>query len=622
MKPARLLLVALGFALTVVACSDATPSTTSRSPSSTTTALTTPGVTEPAPTMTADLAELRFGEFLEASYAQLLVRDPENLTSLGVAADYGLRNDRLKDWSPAFLAETQALEAAILDQLRSYERAELAAEDRVSYDVYEWYLDQQVRGHRFAYHQYPVHYFGNSYNFNLLLFLTEEHPLDTVADAEDYLARVAAIDDQVEGLLERLRIADDRGIVPPTLIVNWTIGTLREDLGGTTSPSTVDVTRLPLYTAFEGRIGSVAGLDEATRTDLLERAEAAIGNSFVPAWIALIDHLRQILPRAGDDPGVWRLPDGDEYYEWLLRDHTSTAMTPNEVHQLGLAEVARVESELRAAFDRLGYPSDGSISELRRRARNEAGTLDGTGTAGRDRVVDAYEGLIEQAEVVLRDSFGLWPTADVTIVAEPAGRGGYYVSGSVDGTRPGAFHAGVGGNISRLTMPTITYHEAVPGHHTQIAIAQELELPTFRRYIQYNGFAEGWALYAERLAAEAGLYTNDVYGDIGRLELELLRAARLVVDTGIHSLGWSHREAKQYMDATISGWSHEVERYMVLPGQATGYMIGMLAMFDLRDQATAAGITELADFHDLVLGGGSMPLDVLEATFKSTVAGG
>ena len=213
-------------------------------------------------------------------------------------------------------------------------------------------------------------------------------------------------------------------------------------------------------------------------------------------------------------------------------------------------------------------------------------------------------------------------TADVGIVAEPAGRGGYYVSGSVDGSRPGAFHAGVGGNISLLTMPTITYHEAVPGHHTQIAIAQELDLPTFRRFIQYNGFAEGWALYAERLAAETGLYTNDVYGDIGRLELELLRAVRLVVDTGIHSLGWSHREAKDYMDARISGWSHEVERYMVLPGQATGYMIGMLEILDLRDDAAASGITDLAEFHDLVLGGGSMPLEVLETTVAGSLGGG
>ncbi|MDJ0960212.1 MAG: DUF885 domain-containing protein [Acidimicrobiia bacterium] len=623
MTRARMLTIALVLAVIATACSSTTTST-SATPSSAvaTTEVATEGPASSSPASAPDLGGLPFDEFLEASFARLLVRNPENLTSLGVAADYGLGNDRLNDWSPAFLEETQALERSILEQLRTYDRSVLPTGDQVSYDVYEWYLDQQVRGHPFAYHEYPVHHFVNSYNFNLILFLTEEHPLATVADADDYITRLEAIRPQVNGLLERLRISDEMGIAPPALIVNWAIGTLREDLGGTTTATDVRTDRLALFTAFEERLDGVAGLDEAMRADLLDRATRVLAESFVPAWISLIDHLRDILPRSGDDPGVWRLPDGDDFYAWLLRDHTSTAMTPDEVHQLGQREVGRVEMELRAAFDRLGYPSDRSIGELRQRARREAGSLDGTGSGGRDRVVATYEGLIAQAEVTLRDSFGLWPSADVGIVAEPAGRGGYYVSGSVDGSRPGAFHAGVGGNISLLTMPTITYHEAVPGHHTQIAIAQELDLPTFRRFIQYNGFAEGWALYAERLAAETGLYTNDGYGDIGRLELELLRAVRLVVDTGIHSLGWSHREAKDYMDARISGWSHEVERYMVLPGQATGYMIGMLEILDLRDDAAASGITDLAEFHDLVLGGGSMPLEVLETTVAGSLGGG
>ena len=184
-----------------------------------------------------------------------------------------------------------------------------------------------------------------------------------------------------------------------------------------------------------------------------------------------------------------------------------------------------------------------------------------------------------------------------------------------------SFHAGVGGQIAAYTMPTITFHEAVPGHHTQIAIAQELELPTFRRFIQYNGFAEGWALYAERLAADAGLYGADPYGDIGRLELELLRAVRLVVDTGIHSLQWSRADAQDYMERTISGWSHEVERYMVLPGQATGYMIGMQTILNLRDEVVDNGPLDLASFHDLVLGGGSVPLGVLESVVEGAAAG-
>jgi uncharacterized protein (DUF885 family) len=171
-------------------------------------------------------------------------------------------------------------------------------------------------------------------------------------------------------------------------------------------------------------------------------------------------------------------------------------------------------------------------------------------------------------------------------------------------------------------MPTVTYHEAVPGHHTQVAIARELGLPTFRRYVEYNAFIEGWALYAERLASELGLYEDDPYGNIGRLELELLRAVRLVVDTGIHAMRWSGQTAHDYMSETISEWSHEVERYMVYPGQATGYMIGMQIILELRDQTAADGTLDIAAFHDAILGGGSMPLSVLTAVVEKALDGG
>ncbi len=577
---------------------------------------TVPGL--PAGDVT-EFDDLAFPDFLEASYELLLLRAPEFLTSLGVSADYGLRNDRLNDLSPGYLEQTQALEVEILDQLRSFDRETLTAAEEVSYDVYEWYLDQQVRGHRFAYHDYPVHHFVNSYNFNLILFLSEEHPLENADDAEDYITRLSLIDDQVTQLLERLEISEGMGIYPPAVIVAWTSSTLQNDLGGTRDPAAVRVTRLPLYEAFETRIELIESIDPATRTDLLTRAEAELEASFVPAWVALIDHIEGIRAEASPEAGVWRLPEGDAYYEYLLRDHTSTDLTAGEIHQIGLENVARVEAELRAAFDLLGYPADATIGELRGRARNDAGFFDGSSAPGD--VVGEYTTLIDRASTRMRGFFSLWPEAEVEIVPEAAGRGGYYVAASVDGSRPGAFHAGVGGQIAAYTMPTITFHEAVPGHHTQIAIAQELELPTFRRFIQYNGFAEGWALYAERLAADADLYIDDPYGNIGRLELELLRAVRLVVDTGIHSLQWSRAEAQDYMDQTISGWSHEVERYMVLPGQATGYMIGMQTILSLRDEAVDNGVLDLASFHDLVLGGGSVPLGVLESVVEDANAG-
>lgn len=627
---------AMALSLVLTACTGAASSTTVPDDSSTTivTLLPAPSATAPVTTPTtidtgllelAALDGLDFGDFLEKSYQILLFRSPQFLTSLGVSADYGLRNDRLDDLSPSYLRQTQALEAGILERLRAFDRSALLPGDRTSYDVYEWYLDQQVRGHRFAYHDYPVHHFVNSYNFNLILFLSEEHPLNSVEDAEDYITRLSQIDDQVSQVLERLRISEAIGVLPPSIIVTWTSGSLQEDLGGTRDPSAVRVTRLALYTAFAERLEGVEGIDDPMRESLLDRVEAELVASFVPAWVTLIDHMEGIRSLAGTEAGVWRLPDGDEYYKYLLRDHTSTELTAEEIHQVGLDGVARVEAELRLAFDRLGYPEDASIGDLRHRAADDGGFLDGSSTAGAEKVVAAYTALIARAEDVSREFFNLWPVAEVEIVPEAAGRGGYYVAASVDGFRPGAFHAGVGGPIASYTMPTVTFHEAVPGHHTQIAIAQELDLPTFRRFIQYNGFAEGWALYAEKLASEMGLYENDPYGDVGRLELELLRAVRLVVDTGIHALRWSREEAHAYMDDKIDGWSPEVERYMVLPGQATGYMIGMQAILDLRrqwEESAEEGMLDIAAFHDLVLGGGSIPLGVLEAVVEGARASG
>lgn len=626
--------LAIVLSIVVSACTGASSETSPPPETSTTAAVTgSTQVSDPAASSTATtttvavtaeltaLDGLAFDDFLEVSFEMLLVRSPQFLTSLGVSDQVGFRNDRMDDLSPQYLGETQALEVGILDRLNTYDRSSLSARDALSFDVYEWYLDQKVRGHRFAYHDYPVHHFVNSYNFNLILFLSEEHPLSTIEDAEDYITRLSQIDEQVEQVLERLRISEEMGVMPPSIIVAWTSGALQEDLGGTRDPGAVRTSRLALYTSFADRLEAVEGIDEPTRASLLDRVETELAESFVPAWVALIDHMEAIRAQASSDAGVWRLPDGDAYYEWLLRDHTSTDLTAGEIHQLGLDGVARVERELRSAFNRLGYPEDASIGDLRRRAADDAGFLDGSSAGGREEVIGEYDRLIAQAEEVGADFFNLWPEARVGIVAEAAGRGGYYVAASVDGSRPGAFHAGVGGTIAAYTMPTITYHEAVPGHHTQIAIAQELDLPTFRRYIQYNAFAEGWALYAERLAAEMGLYENDPYGDIGRLELELVRAVRLVVDTGIHSLGWTRKEARDYMDETISGWSAEVERYMVLPGQATGYMIGMQTILDLREQLAADGMLDIAAFHDTVLGGGSMPLSILEAVVEDSING-
>lgn len=626
-------------ALFVAACSGKTAGDTTTSvrvsstsavegrSSTTTTTGATPTVAETTTTVTEEVVAessgptgLAFGDFLEESYNILLLRDPELVTSLGVAGLLGVRNDQLNDYSDEFIKRTQVIERETLEQLRTVERDSLERSEQTSYDVYEWYLDQQVRGHQFMYHEWPVHHFVNSYNFNLLLFLEEEHQIKSVEDAEDYISRLNQLERQVGQVVEGLRIRESKGILPPGVIVDWTVETLGDDLANAIRLESVRPEALPLYTSFEERLDQVVGLSGDEKRELLESALQAVRESFAPAWIELRDYMMSIRQEAPDDAGVWRLPDGDAFYEYLLRWHTSTDLTPEAIHELGLQQVERVEAEMGTALNSLGYPSDRSLVDLRQRANEGAGFLSGSTPEGQDEVLATHYALISEVEELARPLFGIWPEAAVEVVPDQGG-GGFYIAASFDGSRPGLFHAGAGSQVSLLTLPTVNYHEAVPGHHTQIAIAQELDLPTFRRVIQYNAFAEGWALYAERLAWELGVYEDDPYGNIGRLELELLRAVRLVVDTGIHSLGWSRSEAHAYMDQVIPTMSGEVERYMVLPGQATGYMIGQQEILRLRDEAHArlGDDFEIAEFHKVVLGSGSLPLSILEQVVSDGV---
>jgi uncharacterized protein (DUF885 family) len=283
---------------------------------------------------------------------------------------------------------------------------------------------------------------------------------------------------------------------------------------------------------------------------------------------------------------------------------------------------------MRQVFDELGYPQDGSLSELMGRATQEAGSYDTHSESGKKQVVVAYEALLDGVEQRLDEVFAIRPQAEVEVVGDLSfgGGGGFYVPASLDGSRPGAFHTGVAGSrVSKLAMPSVAYHEAIPGHHFQIAIAQERDLPLFRTDVFFNGYAEGWALYAERLAWELGLYEDDPYGNLGRLQLELLRAVRLVTDTGIHAMRWTRREAQAYMNEALGdpggGLSGEVDRYIVLPAQATGYKVGMLKILELRQRA----MEELGDqfdlkaFHDVVLGNGALPLDILDGLVEDYI---
>jgi len=574
----------------------------------------------------ADLEGLPIDEFFDESYKQLLLRYPERLTELGISEWFGLRNDQLNDISDKYVRETQQLEAAILDLLQTYDRSELLYEQQISYDVYEWYLDDLVRGHEFMYCDYLMHHFLISYHDELVRLFTEYHPFTSKEDAEDYISRLSQVNRQVEQLLEGLKLRKEAGVVPPRFILTMTESILADFLRSySRDVSAIDGKFIVLYTVFDEKIEEI-NISEEEKEVLREAALTQMGESLIPAYLRLLEYIEYLETVATMDAGVWKFPTGDEYYAYMLRHETSTELTAEEIHEIGLAEVERIQKEMRSVFDELGYPEDGNLSDLVNRAISGGGFIDTYTQAGKDEVISTYEEILDEVSQSLHNVFDIHPKAELIVVGEPSfgGGGGYYVGASLDGSRPGAFHTGVGSSlVPKYRMPTIAYHEAIPGHYFQVSIAQELDLPLFRNDVIYNGYAEGWAVYAEQLAWELGLYEDNPYGNIGRLDMELLRAVRLVADTGIHAKKWTREEAKAYMKEALGSdrFSHEVDRYIVLPAQATGYKVGMLKILELRQKAMdeLGDQFDMKEFHHVVLCNGGLPLILLEKVIEDYI---
>ncbi|MGD8626608.1 MAG: DUF885 domain-containing protein, partial [Anaerolineae bacterium] len=485
-------------------------------------------------------------------------------------------------------------------------------------DVYEWYLDDRVRGHEFAYHDYPVNSLTIWGVQNWIVdFMVSYQPIADEQDAENYIARLAQLDEWVAQLLEELELRKKAGVVPPKYILLASIAQVEGHLGRRPDGS-FDVERIVLYDSFREKLAGADGIGAAEKERLLAAAEAEIKKTFVPAFGALRDYLQQLTSEAGVDAGVWRLPEGEAYYAYLLRSQTGTEMRPDEVHELGLAEVARIQAEMQAAAAEMGYPAGISLAELNERLWAEGGFLEGEALRAE------YERLIAGAQAASEAYFGQQPEAELVIEPEPFGSGlAYYVAPPLDGSGPGKFYTNLARPMVRFILPTVTYHETVPGHHFQGALAREAHLPTFRRALLFNAQAEGWALYAEQLAWEMGLYEDDPLGNLGRLQFELIRAARLVIDTGIHARGWTRSEAAAYYEEAtgIQSSPAAMDRYVILPGQGCGYTIGLLKIRELRQRAMGrlGEAFDVKAFHEVLLGQGAMPLAILEQVVEDWI---
>ena len=580
-----------------------------------TTAVANPTPTPQPPTA----AKPPINQYFDTVLKTMMAREPEAATAYALADVYQLpSNSQLNNESPAYRAESYQILTDLLDGLRQYDAAQLSADEQVSQAILEWYLDDIVRREPFAYHDYVISPFFGAHA-SIYRHLLSEHPLDDLAGAEAYTQRLQQFDVKFAQLIESAEFAHDQGIIPPLSGVRNVRGQLNWMMSSG-YPELAD--------HLINALGEIDNLTAAQRSELIEAAQTAVDEVAIPALREIDAFMAKVEADADDRVGAWKHPDGDVYYAAALRHHTTTDLTADEIHQIGLDEVARISAEIESRFNQLGYPDD-TLSNNIRRVEQDGGTLSLVGDAARNAVLAEYAHLIDEAESAVVDYFDLLPEAELT-VAFDSGGGTFYLPPATDGSRPGTFFLGTfEQEHARYRMPTLAYHEGIPGHHFQIALQQELDdLPRFRNVFNFTSYAEGWALYAEYLAAEVGLYEDDIYGDIGRLQWELFRAARLVVDTGIHAKQWGRQEAADYMTVT-TGFPRgmvqsEVDRYIAWPGQATAYKIGQLKILELRDRAE----TELGDgfdlreFHNVILQNGAMPLTVLEQVVDAYIEDG
>lgn len=566
--------------------------------------------------------------FYEATFMKFMLHDPEGLSYMRILEPMGItfHNDELTDVSPAATERNNALVIENHDLLQRYDRSALTGQNALSYDILAWFLQNQRDGLEFTWHGYPVNQMFGVQNA-LPRFMANIHHIGSAGDARDYIARLSKFGTKFDQLLEDLQLREGKKIVPPRFTVDKVLEEMRGFRG---TPAMENV----LYTSFVERVGKVEGLDEAAREQLAADALAQIEGNVFPAYdrlIAYFEHLQQVVTT---NHGVWMLPDGDRYYDYMLRQNTTTNLTADQIHDLGLAEVARIQAEMDAILQEQGYV-DGSVAERMIALNAEERFLYPDTDDGKAQIIKDYAAIIEEINAGMGKYFGRLPKAPVKVervpeFSEKGSSGAYYQAPASDGSRPGVFYANLRSvkEHPRWEMRTLAFHEAVPGHHLQSALQVEMKgVPSFRNFLGFTAYAEGWGLYAERLAWEAG-YQADPFANLGRLRAELFRAVRLVVDTGIHRKRWSREQAIDYMTANTgnpeSDVVAEIERYFVMPGQATAYKIGMLKILELRERAREA-LGEKFDiraFHDTVLGDGDMPLEILERKVDDWIAAG
>ncbi len=567
----------------------------------------------------SESAKLR--ALFDGFFQQHLLRSPELATSLGLdKGDLAGLKRRLGERSPAAVARNAADTERRLNELRSIDRAALPGADAVSYDTVLFTTEVRNEGDRsFNYggggsgEPYVLSQLSGSYR-EVPDFLDTKHRIETVDDAEAYLARLDEFARLMDEELELARHDVGVGVAPPDFAIDKALMQMRAFLGTPADKATL-VQSLVRRAGAKNLPGDWAG-----------RAEAAYVGKILPALDRQADYLAELRGSAVHFAGVGRLPKGADYYRVSLKESTTSTLSPDELHEQGLALVAELSAQIGALLDAQGVAGGASVGRRLAALRADPKFLYDNTDAAKEKLIADLNTKVAAVREKLPAYFGALPKAEVEIrripkEIEAGSPGGYYEPGSLDGARPGAYYINLRdtAELARWKLPTLTYHESIPGHHLQITLANEMpDLPLIRKATWFSSHGEGWALYAEQLAVEMGMYDDDPLGRVGQLQAALFRAARLVVDTGLHARDWSRERAIAYfVDALGENESvatTEIERYCVWPGQACSYMVGKLTWLRLRDEAKRklGAKFDLRAFHDAGLLSGSVPLPVLE----------
>jgi uncharacterized protein (DUF885 family) len=548
--------------------------------------------------------------FFDDFTAQWVKHDPDLATATRYfsGAEQDALEQQLTPQTQAWSLERIRLARQGLERLGKFDTAKLSDAQRVSADLMRWQLDSVVKSEPFLDYSFPLDQFGGA-NVQLVESLTLRHPLVTPKDADHYIARLGHVGERMdEAVAEGKRVAGEN-MLPPRFIVQTTLTQMH-------TFADVPADQNPLVTAFVQRIADISAITPQRRDELKAQATRIVDTQVYPAWRRGIALLESIQPRTTDDAGLWRFKGGDAAYAFALSRFTTTDLTAEQIHQIGLQQVARIEAEMDAILKQLGR-KDGSVRDRIQKLQDDLRYPDPTSEASRTQIMGDIDGYLQDALKRSPALFDLQPKTQV--IAQPfprfreASAAANYNRAPLDGSRPAIFQIPLRPQrMTKFGLRSLVYHETVPGHHFQIALEQEnTSLPRFRQARALGGISalsEGWALYAEQLVAENGWYEGDPEGRLGQLDAQLFRARRLVVDTGLHAKHWTRQQAIDYgLEAS------EVERYVVFPGQACAYMIGQLRILELRDHARATLGPKFSpqQFHNAVLKTGTVPLSLL-----------